>query len=164
MDASDLIAAFALVGSLLSAWISYRAYRYAVRVKEEESRIAFSREKSEFLVRINRARKLFERLEQRVKVQLSRINSAPESGRSALVGEANRLKSDLAYLEGCQRQACSLLDETYEMGQSGLAHHKPRFLRLIEEDEQFANDALARCNEIEETITKAGKSVTTFFV
>ncbi|GEM_PF-6406784 len=43
MDASDLIAAFAVVVSLLSAWISYRAYRYTVRVKEEEARLTFSR-------------------------------------------------------------------------------------------------------------------------
>lgn len=164
MDPSNVIAAFALVVSLLSAWISYRAHRYSVRIKEEESRLAFSREKSEFLARIDRARKIFERLEQRVKEQLSRIDSAPESKRSTLVGEANRLKSDLAHLEGCQRQAWSLWDETYEIGQSGLADHKPRFLRLIEEDEQFAHDALARCDEIAETITKAEKSVTMFLV
>ncbi len=50
------------------------------------------------------------------------------------------------------------------MRQSGLADHKPRFLGLIEDDEQFANDALARCDRIEETITKAGKSFTMFFV
>ena len=50
MNTSDLIAVFALIVSLLSAWISYCAYCHTVRIKEEESRIAFSREKSEFLV------------------------------------------------------------------------------------------------------------------
>lgn len=164
MNTSDLIAVFALIVSLLSAWISYCAYCHTVRIKEEESRIAFSREKSEFLVRIDRARKLFDRLEQRIKGQLSRINSASESDRSALVGETDRLKSDLAYVEGCQRQVCSLWEETYEMEQSGLAHHKPRFLLLIEEDERFANNALARCDEIEKKIIKASESVTMFFV
>lgn len=164
MDTSDLIAAFALIVSLLSAWISYRAYCHTVHVKEEESRIAFSREKSEFLVRIDRARKLLDRLEQRVKGQLSKINSVSENDRSALADETNRLKSDLAYVECCQRQARSLWEETYEMGQSGLAHHKPRFLLLIEEDERFANDALVRCDEIEKKIIKAGENVTMFFV
>jgi hypothetical protein len=54
MNASEVIAAFALVVSLVSAWVSYRAYSYAVRTKEEETRIQFSREKSEFLVRIDK--------------------------------------------------------------------------------------------------------------
>lgn len=154
MDTSDFIAAFALVVSLLSVWISYRAYRHSVRVKEEETRLAFSREKSEFLVRIDRASKSFDRLEQRLKGQLRKIDSVPEAERSALADEVDQLRSDLVYLEGCKRQACSLWDETYEMGQSGLAHHKPRFLGLIEDDEQFANDALVRCNQIEEAGTK----------
>ncbi|GEM_PF-3125700 len=43
------------------------------------------------------------------------------------------------------------------MGQSGMAHHKPRLLGLIEDDEQFADGALARCERIEEAITQAGK-------
>jgi hypothetical protein len=155
MAVSDFIAVFALVVLLLSAWISYRAYRYSMRVKEEESRLAFAREKSEFLARITRARKSFDRLVHRLKGQLSKIDSVPESERSALTEETNQLRSDLAYLEGCQRQAWSLLGETNEMGQSGLAHHKSRFLGLIEEDEQFANDSQVRCAQIEEVITKA---------
>ncbi len=164
MDASDLIAAFALVVSLLSAWVSYRAYRHSLRVKAEEARLTFSREKSEFLVRIDRARKCFDRLEQRIRGQLSRIESASDSAKLALAAEAEQLGADLAYLEGCQRQAWSLWDETYEMGQSGMAHHKPRFLGLIEDDEEFVNGALARCERIEKTITQTGKSFKMFFV
>jgi len=108
-------------------------------------------------VRIDWARKSFDRLEQRLRRQLSRIESAPERARLALAAEAKQLGADLAYLEGCQRQAWSLWDETYEMGQSGMAHHKPRLLGLIEDDEQFADGALARCERIEEAITQAGK-------
>ena len=164
MEASNFIAAIALVVSLLSAWISYRAYRHSVRVREEESQIAFSREKSEFLVRIDKARKCFDRLEYRIKSLLEKTDSLPENPRTSLANEISQLREDLKYLEGCQRQAWSLWDETYEMSQSGLAHHKPRFLGLIEDDERFASDAQVRCDRIEETITKAGTKITMFFV
>ena len=164
MDASDLIAAFALVVSLLSAWISYRAYRYTIRMREEELQLTFSREKSEFLVRIDRARKTFDKLEQRLKSLLGTIDCESGSARMVLANEAEKLRADLKYLEGCQRQAWSLWDETYEMRQSGLAHHKPRFLGLIEDDEHFASESQLRCDRIEEAITKAGAKLTMFFV
>ena len=146
MDVSDFIAAIALVISFLSAWVSYRAYRYSVRVKEQESNLAFSREKSEFLVRIDKARKSFHRLEHRLNGLLYRINRGADDARQALAVDAEMLNSDLSYLEGCQRQAWSLWEEAYEMSQSGLAHHKPRFLGLIEDDEQFASEAQMRCD------------------
>ncbi|MBS7458662.1 hypothetical protein [Coralloluteibacterium stylophorae] len=164
MNASDFIAAIALVVSLLSAWISYRAHRHSVRMKEDESNLAFSREKSEFLVRIDKARKSFDHLEHRLKGLLDRIGHGADDTRKALAAEAEQLKSDLSYLEGCQRQAWSLWEETYEMGQSGLAHHKPRFLGLIEDDEQFASEAQVRCGRTEEAIDKAETKLTMFFV
>lgn len=164
MDASNFIAAFALIVSLLSAWISYRAYRYSVRAKEEESSLAFSREKSEFLVRVDKARKSFDHLEHRLKGLLDRIDHGSDDARKVLVKEAEQLKSDLSHLEGCQRQAWSFWNETYEMSQSGLAHHKPRFLSLIEDDEQFASDVQMRCDRIETSINKANTKLTMFFV
>ncbi|WP_242164977.1 hypothetical protein [Lysobacter sp. M15] len=164
MDASDLIAAFALVVSLLSAWISYRAYRYTVRTREEELQLTFSREKSEFLVRIDKARKTFDRLEQRLKALLGAIDRGSDDEVAVLADEAERLRADLKYLEGCQRQAWSLWEETYEMSQSGFAHHKPRFLGLIEDDEHFASESQLRCDRAEEAITKAGTKLTMFLV
>ncbi|WBE26078.1 hypothetical protein [Denitrificimonas caeni] len=164
MDTSDFISVLALAVSLLSAWISYRAYRYSVRVKEAESSLAFSRDKAEFLVRIDKARKYFDRLENRLKELLDRIIYGAEDIKRALVAEEQQLKSDLAYLEGCQRQVWSLTDEVYEMEQSALAHHKPRFLRLIEDDELFVSEANGRCDRAEELINKAEKNFTMFFL
>ena len=162
METSDVIAALALAVSLLSGWISYRAYRHTVRVSEEESRLAFSREKSEFLVRIDRARATFDRLGHRLESLMTAIDRAPEKSRASLTSEVEQLKSDLKYLEGCKRQAWSLWDETYEMNQSGLAHHKPRFLKFIEDDEQFARDAQTRCDRTEESMAKAATKIVMF--
>ena len=164
MDASDFIAVFALVVSFLSAWISYRAYLHSVRVREQESHLAFSREKSEFLMRIEKAKKRFDRLEHRLETLLNMANRLPDGERANLAMETEQLRADLKYLIGCQRQASSLWDEAYEMSQSGLAHHKPRFLGLIEDDEQFADEALARCDRTEGAIKKAGTNMTVFFV
>ncbi|MCF7223417.1 hypothetical protein [Marilutibacter chinensis] len=152
----------ALAISLLSGWISYRAHRHSVRVGEEESRLAFSREKSEFLVRIDKARATFDRLGDRLEGLLNAMDRASDKSRASLTDEAEQLKSDLKYLEGCKRQAWSLWDETYEMNQSGLAHHKPRFLKLIEDDEQFASDAQLRCDRTEEAMAKAATKIVMF--
>lgn len=155
MGTSNLIAATALIVSMLSAWVSYLAYRYSTHVKQEESDLALSREKSEFLVRVEKAIKTYDRLEKRLNNQLSRIDSASETVCSGLTNEIEQLMRDLKHLEGCQRQAWSLWNEACEMDQPGLAHHKPNFLGLIEDDEQFTRDAMHRCDRIDEALTKA---------
>lgn len=162
METSDVIAALALTVSLLSGWISYRAYLHSVRESEEESRLAFSHGRSEFLVRIDKARATFDRLEHRLQSLMTAIDRASDKARASLADEVEQLKSDLKYLEGCKRQAWSLWDETYAMNQSGLAHHKPRFLKLIEDDEQFARDAQIRCDRAEESIAKAATKIVMF--
>ena len=93
---------------------------------------------------------------------MTAIDRAPEKSRASLTSEVEQLKSDLKYLEGCKRQAWSLWDETYEMNQSGLAHHKPRFLKFIEDDEQFARDAQTRCDRTEESMAKAATKIVMF--
>ena len=50
------------------------------------------------------------------------------------------------------------------MNQSGLAHHKARFLGLIENDEEFANESLLRCDQMEEAIIKGSASHQLFFL
>jgi hypothetical protein len=156
MEESDFIAASALAVSLLSALISYRAHRHAVRTREVEAQLSFSREKSEFLVRVDRARKTFDRLEYGIKRLIGAIYQTSESERNTLVDGIRQLEADLNYLEGCQRQAWSLWDEAFDMSQSGLAHHKPRFIGLIEDDEQFADEAKKRCDLAEERINRVG--------
>ncbi|MGJ3255802.1 MAG: hypothetical protein ACFE0K_05700 [Alcanivorax sp.] len=155
MGPSEIIAALSFAVSLLSVGISYSAYRHSVRAGEQKSRLAFSREKSEFLVRIEKAREELDRLGERLEALLQTLNQAPDKLRALLTAEAAQAKSDRKYLEGCKRQVSSLYDETYEMTQAGLVHHKPRFLKLIEDDEQFSRDAHKRCDRIEKVIVKA---------
>ncbi|MGJ8690482.1 MAG: hypothetical protein ACSHXZ_13295 [Gammaproteobacteria bacterium] len=153
METSVLIAGLALVVSLLSAWISYLAYLHSVQVKVEESRLVFSRERAEFLVRIDKARNCFNRLERRFMSLLERIDGLENEARESLLLEQKQLRVDLLYIEGCLRQVSSLWDETYNICQSGLAHHKPQYLKLIEEDEQFAVESNIRCDHTDEMIT-----------
>lgn len=155
MEPSDVLAAIALAVSVFSAWVSYKAHRETKDFSEQRSRLGFERERSEFLVRIGNSRKLFERAQHRINGLLSQIETQPEKVKVSLKGEIDRLESDRDYLQGCLRQARVLWDETYEMGQEGLAHHKPRHLSLIEDDETFASEALVRADQAETALNQA---------
>jgi hypothetical protein len=155
MEVSDVLAAIALVVSIFSAWVSYKTHRETSDFSERSSRLGFERERSEFLVRIDKSRKLFERAQHRINGLLAQIEGRPEKIKAALKREIDRLESDRDYLQGCLRQAWALWDETYEIGQEGFAHHKPRHLSLIEEDETFASEALVRADQSEAALNQA---------
>lgn len=119
------------------------------------SRLSSARERSEFLVRIETSRKLFERTQKRISRVLTQIESQSEAVIASLKGEVEQLKTDGDYLQGCLRQASALWGETYEMNQEDLAHHKPRHLGLIEDDEAFAAKAMERAVEAETALNRA---------
>lgn len=152
MEFSDVLATIALGVSIVAAWHSYKAHRESVAFNEREARRDFSRERSEFLIRIERSTKLFERAESRISSVLSTIESQSDRITSSLSAQTDKLRSDLKYLEGCLRQSKILWDENYDMSHDGLAHHKPRHLALLEDDEKFATQALARADKAEETL------------
>ena len=141
MGISEAIALSALFISIISVWISYKAYLYSKKSNEAELDRNFSREKSEFLVRIEKAQKLFERFEQELAAEIERLNEEPDLVKSSLGIRTDKLISMQNSLEGCRRQALTLWEETYEMDQNGFAYHKPRFLKLIEDDEEFVKQA-----------------------
>lgn len=153
MSTSDYIATLALVIALLSAWISYSSHKHAVRVEEKNSALNFSREKSEFLARIDKARKCFDRLEKRLNDLIQKISCLPERKQQQLNHLASQLQDDLKFLKGCQRQAWSLWDETYEATPFFLSHQRPHFQELIESDEQFTQDAHCRCDHADKQIS-----------
>ena len=155
MEPSIIISAFALLVSVFSAWVSYRTHRRTVDSSERTSRLRLSREKSEFLVRIEASRKRFERARQRISWLLTQIDGQEEAVRVSLNAVKAQLASDETYLHGCIRQASALWDETYEMSQEGLAHHKPHHLALIEDDDDFAAKALDRAGEAEMALNQA---------
>lgn len=152
MEFSDVVAVLALMISVASGLISFKAYQYTVDTKESETRRSFIREKSELLVRIDKAQKLFDQLECQLTSLIQRIDSSSDSERNSLNKKIDELNSDLSFLEGCRRQAWSLWDEIYEMNQDGFAHHKPRFLKLIEDDEEFAREASQRLTLVEDVL------------
>ena len=152
MEISDALATIALVVSVVSAWLSYKAHRDTTQFTEREVRRDFSRERSEFLIRIERSTKLFERVEARIRALLVSIESEPDSVKSPMDELAKQLEADLRYLQGCLRQSRSLWDENYEMSHDGLAHHKPRHLALLEDDEKFAHEAMDRADKAEESL------------
>lgn len=149
MEFSNVIAIVALVVSVISVWISYKAHRYSIDSKRSEIRRRFAREKSEFLVRIEKSQKLFERLDHQLKVLIQKIETTSQSLKASLTEEIDQLNSDLSYLEGCRRQAWSLWEETYEMKQDGFARHQPRFLKLIEDDEEFAHKSIQKLQVVQ---------------
>lgn len=155
MEASNIIAVFALVVSVLSALFSYRAQKTSADLREREVSREFAREKSEFMVRTENAGKLFKKFEDRLKELISQVEAEPESIRDLFTREIGQLKSDMSFLQGCQRQVRALLEEAYEIGQDGLAYHKPRYLNLIESDEKFAAEAFQRADLVENELRSA---------
>ena len=155
MEQSNLIAALSLVVSIVSALVSYRTYKHTVEAMRRQEELDFSREKSDFLSRINRSNKLFDGLEQQIKKTLSELEALPEHKLAKPNHQFEQLNKDLKYLTGCQRQARSLWGETYDMSIPGLAHHKAQFLELIEDDEKFAEEARIRCEDIAKTTRNA---------
>ena len=149
MDVSNLIAIAAVIVSVVSAWYSYRANRNSLSMREAEEERKHSREISEFLVEIEEAQDQFESLEHRIKAFFERLANYPESPQASLKKETKRMQQDLDHLEKCQRQARLLWGETAEIGNSGLAHHKPRYVKLIKEDKEFAAEALKRIELLE---------------
>ena len=91
-------------------------------------------------------------MESRINGVLSSIESQPSRITSSLSAQKDGLRSDLKYLEGCLRQSRILWDENYDMSRDGFAHHKPRHLALLEDDEDFAMQALARADKAEEAL------------
>ncbi len=152
MEFSEVLATIALVVSMGSAWLSYRAHRESTDFTEREARREFSRERSEFLIRIERSTKLFERAQTRIEALLVRIESESASTQSSIDEMAQELRSDLEHLQRCLRQSRALWDENFDMSQDGFAHHKPRHLALLEDDDRFAQEAMRRADRVEESL------------
>lgn len=151
MDLSDILAITALMVSIVSAWLSYRAHRESTQFTERETQREFSRERSEFLIRIERSTKLFEHVEARIVALLASIESESGAGQSSRDEVAKQLKADLNFLQRCLCQSRSIWNEIYEIRQDGLAHHKPRHLALLEDDEKFAHEVMTRADKAEES-------------
>lgn len=164
MDTSDVIASLSLAISLVTACGTYLAYRKSVRERQRDFQIALSREQSELMVRIERARDLFDHVHGDLQRVISSVEGLTDAHREPLRQMLDQLLSDLRHLEGCQRQANALWHEVYDMQLTGLAHHKPRFLKLIEDDEAHAAKATARSNDLRAAAERAPKGFTMFFV
>ncbi len=151
MERSDVLATTAIIVSIVSAWLSYRAHRESTQFTERETQREFSRERSQFLIRIERSIKLFESVEARIAALLASIESESGSDQSSRDEVAKQLRADLSYLQRCLCQSRSLWNENYEMSQDGFALHKSRHLALLEDDEKFAHEAMTRADKAEES-------------
>ncbi len=148
MSLSDVLAITALVVSIVSAVFSHRAQRQTTDLQLRETRREFDRERSEFLVRIEKSTKLFEKVQEQIAQLLASIERQPEDVRASVAFRVDQLKADQSYLEGCLRQSNALWHENFEMTHDGLAYHKPRHLGLIENDEEFARAASDRVDQV----------------
>ena len=148
MTLSDVLALTALVVSIVSAVFSHRAQRQATDLQLRETRREFDRERSEFLVRIEKSTRLFEKVQERISNLLSSIEQQPEDVRASIAFRVEQLKADQSYLEGCLRQSNALWQENFDMSHDGLAYHKPRHLGLLENDEEFAKTASDRVDQV----------------
>ena len=152
MEFSDALATTALVVSIVSAWLSHKAHRESTQFSAREARREFERERSEFLIRIERSIKLFERSASRITYLLTSFEEHPMLADPSLGKVAKQLGDDLAYLQGCLRQSRSLWEESFEISHDGLAHHKARHLALLEDDEKFAAAAMDRADRAEKSL------------
>ncbi len=148
MDSSDVIAALALLVSLGSAYVSYRAFVHSVSAHELETKLAFERDKSELLMYVEKSRSLFSIARREVEQLQFVISHEPLQVRAALATYDDLFNQFLPRLVGSERQAGLLWEEIYEWrdksGLSAFAHHTPRFRSLIEDD-RVAHDSAVFC-------------------
>lgn len=152
MELSNVLATIALIVSIASAWLSYRANKQATLSNEREQRREFDRERSEFLIKIERTTKTFENAGKRISTLLEEFEKQPDSLQASHQGDIEQLQSDLKYLEGCLRQSRTLWDENFATTHDGLAYHKARHSALLEDDSDFVQTALERADKVEASL------------
>jgi len=159
MGTSDAIAALALIVSLASAYISFRAFKHSVSVHDLESSLAFDRDKSELLVQVEQSRKLFSAARREIEKTQFVLSQEPEQVRLALNYYDSLFTEFLPKLIGAERQASLLWEEIFswrdKAGRSAFVHHTPRFRSLIEDDRVVHDSALVCNNEVRAQLVKA---------
>lgn len=159
MESSDAIAALALIVSMTSAYISYRAYSHSVTSHELETKLAFERDKSELLMYVEKSRSLFSSARREIEQLQFVLSHEPPEVQSALKNYDNLFREFLLRLIGSERQAGLLWEEIYEWrdksGRSAFAHHTPRYRSLIESDRVAHDSALFCVSEVRTQLARA---------
>ena len=159
MEASDVIAVLALIVSLASAYISYRAFTHSVSVHELESTLAFERDKSELLMHVEQSRNLFSSARREIEQIQFVLFQEPIQVQTALKSYENLFTVLLPRLIGAERQASQLWEEIHQWrdksGRSAFAHHTPRYRALIEDDRVAHDSALFCVAELRAQLTRA---------
>lgn len=148
MDASDVIAALALVVSIFAGVISWKAYTHTVNAHELETTLAFERDKSELLSYIEQSRNLFSSARREIELAQFVLSHEPLEVQQALSSYQGLFTEFLPNLVGAERNANSLWHEIFEWrdksGRSGFAHHAPRFRASVEND-RVAHQMALKC-------------------
>jgi hypothetical protein len=159
METSNFIAIIALLISLASAYISYRAFKHSITVHELESTLAFERDKSELLIYVEQSRNLFRAAIRQIEQTKFVIGQQPEQVKIALKCYDNLFTEFLPKLIESERQSSILWDEIYnwrdKSGRSAFAHHTPKFRSLIDNDRMVYDSAIFCNSEIRAQLTKA---------
>ena len=159
MDASDVIALFALVVAGWAALISRRAYKHTVSVHELETTLAFERDKSELLSYLEQSRNLFSSARREIELAQYVLAHEPSIVQAALESYQGLFTEFLPRIIGAERQVNSLWDEIYEWrdktGRSAFAHHVPRYRALVENDRVAHEMALKCAAEFNATMVRA---------
>jgi hypothetical protein len=159
MDGSDIIATLALIVSVSSALVSYRAFKHSVDVHELETTLAFERDKSELLMHVEQSRNLFSSAQREIENVKFVLAYEPPQVQKALGSYDNLFTEFLPRLVGAERQATALWNEIYEWqdktGRSAFAHHTPRYRALLENDRVAHQSALKCVAELRSQITRA---------
>ena len=159
MEASDLIAALALIVSIIAALTSWKAYAHSVSVHELETTLAFERDKSELLSYVERIRNLFSASRREIELAQFVLSHEPPQVQAALHHYQGLFTEFLPDLIGAERNANSLWEQIFEWrdkaGRSGFAHHAPRFRASVEHD-RIAHEMALKCTaEFNSQMTRA---------
>lgn len=159
MESTNVIAALALIVSLASAYISYKAYTHSVKSHELETTLAFERDKSELLMFVETSRSLFSSARREIEQLHFVLSHEPPQIQVALKSYDNLFTEFLPRLIGSERQASLLWQEIYEWrdksGRSAFAHHTPRYRSLIDNDRLAHDSAIFCVTEVRAQLARA---------
>ena len=159
MSATDFVAILALVVSLGSAYISFRAHRHSVDVHELETSLAFERDKSELLSYIEQSRRHFSDAISEIERVKFVLGHEPSQVQIALSSYENLFTEFLPKLVGAERQANTLWSEIYDWrdksGRGAFAHHSPRHRALVADDKFVYDMAMICVTELRHQLARA---------
>ena len=133
------VSVLSFVAAIWAAWTSHRTLRQAERVRDEDRKITFERERSQLLEIINDSRSLLNKTRIHIGALKADFDAAPQSVRELMHNYTDLFDEYLPGIEAGVRQTTMLRNEVTswndDTGIPALVRNQAKFRALVHDDE-----------------------------